>query len=312
MFKSRLLIGLCAVSLPLTLASASAAETLATSASGPIAATSAPQSRPSTVQSNQSQVRPGDNNRDRRRRPPAPNPEQIRQQAQAAATAAGLSCQATEAAALGVTPDTGAAMFEVACATGPGYIVVNSTPPQTYDCVELLGAAEQARLADPNATAGQQCTLPVNLDALRVIRQYAVAAGVSCTVDQASAVRVGNYEIGCAGADGYWLSRETDGSWNKMPCWYLTMDNLTCRFTDASERLSAWRPMVANTAASACDVSQYRRVGIDARRQFIFELKCQDGSGWFVRVSPEFETREVLTCTEAANIGREGNRGCQL
>lgn len=235
-------------------------------------------------------------------------PEQVMRAAAASATAAGVTCDVTEAAALGVTSDTGNAIFEVACATGPGYIIVTTTPAQTYDCVALQGAAETARAADPNANVGQQCTLPVNQDPVRVISQYAAAAGVPCTPDQAAAIGVNRYEVGCAGQDGYWLDRNADGTWNRVPCWDLATENHSCRYTTEGERRGAWRQMVAGTGASACDVQNYRRVGRDAQGLILYELQCNSGNGYFVRMNNGDQIQRVHTCQEAVNIGG----GCTL
>lgn len=305
MFTSRQRTGFSAVLLTLGLVMASASPGAAAEASA--TAVTGPQARSGPL-TNRTQERPPANERDRRRRPAAPSPEAIRQQAQAAATAAGLTCNATEAAALGVTTDTGTAIFEVACDSGPGYIVVTSTPAQTYDCVALAGAAEQARATDPNANVGQQCTLPVNQDTLRVIRQYAAAAGVPCVPDQGSAIAVNRYEVGCTGQDGYWVEHRPDNSWSKAPCWDLATENHICRFSDEGERRGAWRSILASTSASPCDVQHYRRVGRDAQGLILYELKCGAGNGYFVRMDANMQAQRVHTCEEAANIGG----GCTL
>ena len=77
-------------------------------------------------------------NRPNRAEAAAPTAEEIIAAAQIQATAAGAACQVTSANLLGVTPEQ-IPMYEAACATGPGYILIASTPPQAVDCVLLAG-----------------------------------------------------------------------------------------------------------------------------------------------------------------------------
>jgi hypothetical protein len=242
---------------------------------------------------------------------PAATPEENRAAAQAVLTAAGVSCQVSEATLLGVTAEQHAT-YEAICAEGPGYLAVSSTPPQTFNCLELAGQAETTRLRDPAADVGQQCTLPVNLNPVPVLSTYARAAGVDCTVDQGSAIgksTAGNviYEIGCADRDGYWLEN-AGGSWLATPCWDLALQQDTCRYSTAAETTGAWRTILAGTDAAACDVQQARRVGRDAQGLTVYEVKCGAGDGYFARIGDTFTAQRVHPCAEAATIAG----GCTL
>lgn len=240
-----------------------------------------------------------------------PTPEQIKASAQAVLGQTSAQCQVTEAASLGVTAEQQAG-FEVACASGPGYLLIASTPPKAFDCVELSGQAVTARERDPNADVGQQCTLPANQDVVRVINAYAQEAGVTCTVDQAAAIAKsteGNviYEVGCANADGWWIEK-AGGAWKTTPCWDLALSNQTCRYTTADEGKAGWTAALANTPASACVVDQARRVGRDAQGLTVYEVKCGGGEGYFARLNDAWATQRVQTCAEAANVAG----GCTL
>ena len=243
---------------------------------------------------------------------PAATPEENRAAAQAVLTAAGVSCQVTEASLLGVTAEQHST-YEAVCAEGPGFLAVSSTPPQTFNCLELAGQAETTRLRDPEADVGQQCTLPVNLDPVPVLTAYARAAGVSdCTVDQGSAIgksTAGNtiYEIGCTGRDGFWLEKAGD-SWQATPCWDLALMQEACRYSTEAETKGAWTRILAGTGAAACDVQQARRVGRDAQGLIVYEVKCGAGDGYFARIGDTFTAQRVHTCIEAANIAG----GCTL
>lgn len=248
---------------------------------------------------------------DRQRPAPAATPEENRAAAQTLLTAAGVSCQVSEASLLGVTAEQHST-YEVACAAGPGHLVVGSTPPQTFNCLELAGQAETSRLRDPAADVGQQCTLPVNLDPLPLLSAYAREAGVDCTVDRGVAVGKSTtgdliYEIGCVDRDGYWLEKAGD-SWKASPCWDLALQEVACRYTTAEESLGAWKAVLAGTEAASCDVQQARRVGRDAQGLSVYEVKCGVGDGYLARVGESYTAQRVHPCATAQSIGG----GCTL
>ena len=241
----------------------------------------------------------------------AATPEENRAAAQAVLTAAGVTCQDSEATLLGDTAEQHST-YEAICAEGPGYLAVSSTPPQTFNCLELAGQAETSRLRDPTADVGQQCTLPVNLNPVPVLSAYARAAGIDCTVDQGAAIgksTAGNiiFEIGCADRDGYWLEN-AEGGWKATPCWDLALEQESCRYSTAAETLGAWKTVLAGTDAADCDVQQARRVGRDGQGLTVYEVKCGAGNGYFARVGSTFTAQRVHNCIEAATIAG----GCTL
>ncbi|MDI1325879.1 MAG: hypothetical protein PSV23_03665 [Brevundimonas sp.] len=243
--------------------------------------------------------------------PAAPTPEQIMAEAQAQVTAAGLGCQVTGASQPGVTAEQ-VKIYEAACATGPGYILIASTPPQSFDCLELAGTAYTARLRDPAADVGQQCALPANQNGLAVIGGWAREAGAACTIDEAVAIGKSDqnnivYEVGCAGVDGYWLEKVATG-WKLQDCLQVASVGGTCRFTTTQEQADGFEPKLAGTEASACDVSQVRLMGQNANGRF-YEAKCAaEGEGFIARVNTEGATQQVYPCATAQRIGG----GCTL
>ncbi|KQY84639.1 hypothetical protein ASD25_06275 [Brevundimonas sp. Root1423] len=241
----------------------------------------------------------------------AATPEEIKAAAQAQATAAGLTCQVTEAVNPGVTAEQ-VKIYEAACASGPGYILIASTPPQSFDCLELAGTAYTARLRDPAADVGQQCALPANQNGLAVIGGWARDAGATCTVDEAVAIGKSDrnnivYEVGCAGADGYWLEK-LEAGWELKDCLQVASVGGTCRFTTGQEQADGFEPKLAGTEASACDVTQVRLMGTNANGRF-YEAKCAaEGEGYIARVSTEGSTQQIYPCATAQRIGG----GCTL
>ena len=248
--------------------------------------------------------------RQQQQAPAAPTPEEIVAAAQAVAASASVSCQVTQANFLGLAPD-GAKSYEAACATGPGYILMASTPPQAVDCVLLAGQAEIDRARDPLADVGTQCLMPQNTDVVRVISAYASEAGIACTVDQAASIGKSNegnliYEVGCNGVDGYWLEKVGTG-WKASECAIVTTQNAVCRFSTAAELVATFKTRLAGSEAAACDVTEGRYMGANANGAF-WEAKCGAGSGVIVRFNPQYAVQQVYPCETAQRIGG----GCRL
>ena len=254
-----------------------------------------------------------DNRATRNRAAPAapPTPEQILAEAQALVTATGSTCAVTEAIQPGIDPER-RKIYEAACAEGPGFILIAATPPQSFDCLELAGTAATARLRDPAADVGQQCTLPANQNGLAVIGGWARAAGVSCSIDAAIAIGKSDednivYEVGCAGVDGYWLEKVGTG-WKLQDCLQIASVGGTCRFTTGQEQADGFEPKLAGTDAAGCDVTQVRLMGQNANGRF-YEAKCAaEGEGYIARINNEGVTQQIYPCATAQRIGG----GCRL
>ncbi|GAA0643179.1 hypothetical protein GCM10009101_14760 [Brevundimonas lenta] len=260
---------------------------------------------PQTTEGGQGRTR-----RQQRGRAPAPNPEQLKASAQEQLTGASINCQVTEAVSPGRVGE--ANVYEAACATGPGYMILASTPPTIVNCLELAGTAAIARSRDPNADVGQQCVLPANQNGMAVISGWARDAGITCTVDEAVAIGKSNannmiYEVGCAGATGYWLEQLATG-WDVKDCFQVASSGATCRFTTNDEMNAVLQAKLTGTDAAACNVTQTRLMGQNANGKF-YEVKCAtDGEGFIARVNNEGVTQQVYPCATAQRIGG----GCTL
>ncbi|RZJ43825.1 MAG: hypothetical protein EON86_04490 [Brevundimonas sp.] len=242
--------------------------------------------------------------------PPAATPEEIRAAAQAQLTAANVTCELTEATNPGKIGE--AAVYEAACANTEGYILIASTPPQAFGCIELAGTAAITRSRDPNADVGQQCVLPANQNTLAVIGGWARTAGATCTVDEAQAIGKSDdnnmvYEVGCANDNGYWLEKLATG-WDLKDCIQVTSMGGACRFTTAEEKNNSFKAKLAGTDAAGCDVSEVRLMGSNGNGSF-YEAKCAaEGQGYIARLNNEGVTQQVYPCATAQSIGG----GCTL
>ena len=240
----------------------------------------------------------------------AVDPATIKAEAETLFAATGTQCQITEAKLLGQTSDK-TKIYEAACASGPGYIILASTPPQAMDCLVLASSAEQTRARDPNADVGSQCSLPANDNAMAVFTAFAKEAGLPCTVDQGAIIgaKPGGaivYEIGCAGVEGAQINKAASG-WEVASCMELVSANASCRFTTPAEQVATLKGWLAGSEAAACDISQARYMGKNANGSF-YEAACNGADGLIARFDTAQAVQQVYPCATAQQIGG----GCKL
>ena len=222
---------------------------------------------------------------------------------------AGIECQVQEAINPGVAGD--AQVYEVACLDAPGYILVASEPPQTFNCLELAGSAYVSQIEDPEADTGQQCSLPANQNGLELIGGWAREAGVTCRLDEALAIGKTSggetvYEVGCDGVDGYHLDKTAEG-WRAQDCLLVVAGQGVCRFTTPDEQKATVQAKLAGTEAADCAVEQFRLMGQNDNGRF-FEVKCAAaGEGYVARIKDDV-AQQIYSCATAQNIGG----GCTL
>lgn len=240
----------------------------------------------------------------------APSAEQILASAQEQTTLARLGCQVTEAKLLGTTAEK-TSVYEVACATGPGYMIESKTPPSATDCVVLAHSAERMRATDPAADVGPQCTIPANTDIQKFLREYAQQASVPCTVDAAKVLGTSDdgaviYEIGCTDMAGYWIRKSGD-AWTKTDCLQVLAENGTCAFTTPAENAALLKSWLTGSEAAGCDVTEARLMGRNANGIF-YEAKCAGADGVIARLNAERAVQQIYPCATAQQIGG----GCTL
>lgn len=247
----------------------------------------------------------------RNRTPRAPDPEEMRVAAQEQATAAGLTCQVTQAVNLGRNGE-GQTAYEAACSEGPGYILVSSTPPQVTSCLEVYSTVRQAREANPAGAVGIECKIPQNATVLPFFAGYAAQAGVACQVDDAIAVgkdanRALIIEVGCVGQDGYRIAKNGE-AWTSVSCLEIvSAPNGSCRFTTPQEQAATVKTWLSNSDAASCDVQQARYMGRNSNGVF-YEAKCAAGDGLVARVDNAKAVQQIYPCATAQQIGG----GCTL
>ena len=240
-------------------------------------------------------------------RGPRETPAQSLANAQKTVTAAGASCEVSQATLLGKTGDE-SKIYEAACVAGPGYLLIASTPPQAVSCMVAEAAATQGT-AQPAAETTFVCKLPANQDGTATLAAYALQAGITCQVDSAGPVGTANgktvYEIGCAGADGYRL-KQTEAGWEKTECWIIVSAGSSCARTTPDEQYATMKARLAGTDGAACQVDGGRFMGANPNGAF-YEAKCSGSDGFIFHVKDGITDR-VYPCAVAAPIGG----GCTL
>lgn len=238
-----------------------------------------------------------------------PSVNEVVSAAQSEINTANVDCRVVEASLMGYNFEQ-QAVYEVSCGTGMGYVVGASSPPTVTDCITIAGRADMALRADPAATP-VVCTLSANRNISGMVANYAREAGVGCNIDEAAMAGTsvaGNavYEVGCTGADGYWIEKASAG-WMLTPCVKVAAQSNACRFTTRDEQAATVRTWLAGTSAAACDVTDVRYMGANAQGAF-YETKCGAGDGYVARLDNAMAVQQVLPCAQAAGIGG----GCTL
>lgn len=250
--------------------------------------------------------------RQAQQRPVQLSPEQIKAEAQAVLTASSTACTVTDQRMLGTT-GAGDKFFEVACDSAPGYLLIASTPAQAIDCVIVDHTAKQAGAASatPQGESTPKCELAGNQDIQGFLKAYATEAGIACTVDQVavkgqSGTGAVIYEVGCAGADGYWIEKATAG-WQKTECLQVINQGNSCAFTTAEEQAATVKSWLTGSEAADCNVGQIRLMGQNANGRFV-EMTCDGAEGRIIRHNAEFQVQQTYLCSVAQQIGG----GCTL
>jgi hypothetical protein len=202
----------------------------------------------------------------------------------------GLSCEVSRAQTRGRT-ETGAAMYEVLCREGGGYILISAPEERAVDCAAL----------EPGPS-GSACRLPGAADVTPAVRRYAALAGLTCGVDRGRVVgsmpgggRI--YEAGCQGRAGAWLT-EGAGGGEAVDCLRVEARGDVCRLTTEAERLGSLAEWVTH---GACAPRSHRYMG-ESEQDTLFEIGCRTGAAYVVRLDPGQVLREAIPCERAAAI----------
>lgn len=217
----------------------------------------------------------------------------------------GVDCQVSAALALG-RDGNGIPQYEVACADGPGYILVGSS-----GAINCLGLTARSSSEGRRSPRRHQCRLPGNRNPVLMFSRMAHDAGLDCRVDEGALVGVSAngrpiYEIGCSRAAGGWIELTPMG-WQLADCMTLEAQGNACRFTNQAELLTAFRNRMPPDAVAECNPVRARFMGSGTSGAF-YEAACGDGRKVVVSFNGAGSFDEIIPCEEARQIGD----GCRL
>lgn len=233
----------------------------------------------------------------------------IQEEARSAVQAAGLQCSVSEAIKVGDL-DGGGSLYEVACSSGPGYLLATGNAPQTIDCLQLSSSLERTPPAEGEEPT--RCTLEPNQDRAKMITPLAQAAGVTCEIDQAifmgaASDGTSRYEVGCRGKDGYWLDKSGSGEVKANACLRVMSAGGSCAYTTPLEQIAEIQPRISTNGAPECSIQQLRLMGVSDQGEF-FEVLCADQTHQVFRTSVGGAFEQAYTCAQAQTVAG----GCEL
>lgn len=238
---------------------------------------------------------------------------QIAADAREAARAAGLDCIIGQAREIGDLEDK-STLYEVTCASGPGYLVKNGAVPDKFDCLQLASVAEMKAASGAAPDEGSAtCEFAANKDRVAMIKPLAEAAKLNCNID--NAIYLGQtedgaqrYEVGCSDADGYLIETRADGSFSKLPCLATAGTGVGCMYTTKVEQIASIQAILRGTSAPDCDIDDVVSRGGNSSGIF-YEVSCGSKEGFIFRAgSTDGAFQQAYPCAVATSI----DGGCRL
>jgi hypothetical protein len=233
--------------------------------------------------------------------------------APALVSAAGMSCQVSDARLAGKTaPDKktgslGATVYEVAC--GPnslGFLIqTNGTnAPQVFSCIGSNYPADMSKPTSP-------CILPANVDLLPAIDALAAKSNAPCAPNKVRAIGQTSantlFEVACADGHDFVMSGSVPLDASKpatiVNCLQTeTSASAKCLFTDAAARVAA-EDSLAKLSDATCVVKDRRYIGPLADGTDGYEFACQSGKGFISKITSKGTLSETLDCAKLAGGG---------
>ena len=226
--------------------------------------------------------------------------------------ASGAQCQVTDALYKGEGTEKGAdgkpvkvAAYEVACASGPGYIVATragQAKPQAVNCIIATGG-------------GTKCELPQNTDFKAALAPSVKQAGRQCDIVNVRYVGSNTgqqnfYELACAPPSLGFIIGVSDAGAAPLvnDCTAALGTSQQCQFTTKAQLAAAYQPDVSKSG-KACQVTDFRSIGRSKSTGEEFtEIACSQGVGFVLVRDGAGAYKNAIDCAKAAGIAD----GCKL
>lgn len=216
----------------------------------------------------------------------------------------GRDCAVANARGVGST--AAQTVYEVACQSGPGYIVM------------IAKAADGASSANPCigydelSGAGVKCTLTTPEQREAAIQDLAKAGGKPCAVKGHHFVGTTSdhsdyLEIACTDGKGYMLETDAGGKFKaEIDCGQAAGIAGGCTLTDTRAAQTEQNNLYAKLAKKAgfnCDVSKYAAFAVNQPGVDVVELQCGNRPDGGVGIFPATGAPRVLDCIRSQTEG---------
>ncbi|WP_303829177.1 hypothetical protein [Asticcacaulis taihuensis] len=204
-------------------------------------------------------------------------------------------------------------LYEVACKTGPGFIITSISPTevgQAFTC--SLAAKLQATRPDSIL-----CVLPENKPHYAWLTPIVQPYLPGCQISDARVIGststeplIDRYEVGCGAQAGGIIDYAQLGA--KAPtefksCLVVDGTSSACQFTTKEQTMAVLKP-VAAAADKDCQVNNVRFVGVNKENDGMFyEFGCANKPGFIALTKLDNTFERSITCASAAGLG-----GCKF
>jgi len=232
-------------------------------------------------------------------------------EAPAAAQAAGVTCQVSDARLVGKTVDKKTKItsnyYEIDCTQGVGFVIqsIPGETPTAFTCIEANTPPEGSD------KASAPCLLPGNADPKADLTPLLAAAKSTCTPTQVRGIghsKSNTYiELACQDGSGQVLiaSAPLDVAKPAQLQNCLLFDesssNIKCKLSDKAARMAVIDRYAAE-AKNGCAVKDRRFVGAARDGSNYFESSCQDGKGFMYKTDATGRLAQTIDCAKALGI----------
>lgn len=224
------------------------------------------------------------------------------------ASKAAPTCQVAKARSIGRNTTT--AFYEVACASGEGFILQLPTP------ISLAADNKATTCLAFDETGNINCKLTTKEAQLAVVDQFAASSGKACTVKDkryilSTTTGLRYFEVACADGKGYVFEQAADGSLKRtIDCAAASFVGGGCELTDAvaaqSEQAGLYTSLVRK-AGFDCDVEVYAplpmQADLKATIDEAIEVKCKNRPDGAIALFKKAGGAAIFNCAAAPAIG---------
>ena len=222
--------------------------------------------------------------------------------------AAGLICTPANARYVGANANT--VVYEVACQDGAGYVLQTPAPHATQTAIVRLPCIQ-------TEGTSQACTLTSKAQSEAYLDNLVGKSGHTCQISAerfiGSDPKSGDvyYEVGCGAKPGFVLAATKAGGLDRVVGCSEAQALGGCTLTNpaviAAEETATYTRL-AKAGGFNCDVSKFRPVGVDAKKDDIVELACSNRPDGTVAIFPGSAGGQAkfVDCVKAGEFGPSG------